>query len=621
LGLGNAGLSTFLDWFCATERTVTLFSQGVNQSVIGTDKVNAIINAHLASGRIGRPGMGPFSLTGQPNAMGGREVGGLANQLAAHLRFDDADDRESLRRFWNAPALPKAPGLKAVDLFEAVREGRVRALWIAGTNPAESMPRADRVREALEACPFTVVSDCWPTGTTRRADVVLPAAGWGEKNGTVTKSERMISRQRGFRPAPGLARPDWWMFAEVARRMGFGAGFPYANPAEIFREHAALSAFRNQGRRIFDIGALATLSDEEYDRLGAIRWPCRENHPSVKRCFADGGFPTPNCRARFVAIHPPPRTGDAQFPFILNTGRLRDQWHSMTRTGFVPSLMESASPSLALSPADAQRLGVTEDGLIRISTRHGTTVLPASITTAQRNSEVFAAMHWTGAHSGSDAIARLVGAKADPHSGQPGLKAEAAAIEALPVLWHGILQSRTCPEPKGEFFWFRAPLAGGMHRLRLSGWKALPPGHELPDWAARLCGADADSERIELMDAARGLYRLAILRGARLQSCLFIARSPEALPGPDAVNALFAVADWRQGRAAILQARTTVHQEAGRIVCLCHGVRDTAIRRAIRAGRLNSVAAIGQTLRAGTNCGSCKGELAELLHADMESAA
>ncbi len=263
----------FYDLFARTERAVTLYSQGVNQSVSGSDKVNAILNCHLATGRIGRAGMGPFSLTVQPNAMGGREVGGLANQLAAHMMFTPGDiDR--VRRFWNAPNMAAQPGLKAIDLFEAVADGRVKAVWIAATNPADTMPRATRVREALAKCPLVIVSDAWPTDTTALADIVLPAAGWAEKDGTVTNSERCISRQRVFRASPGEARPDWWMFAQVARRMGWENAFAYRGPADIFREHAALSAFENDGTRVFDIGALAGLDDAAYDALAPVQWPC-----------------------------------------------------------------------------------------------------------------------------------------------------------------------------------------------------------------------------------------------------------------------------------------------------------------------------------------------------------
>jgi assimilatory nitrate reductase catalytic subunit len=219
----DADLKLFYSWFADTERTTTLYSQGINQSSSGTDKVNAIVNCHLATGRIGRPGMGPFSLTGQPNAMGGREVGGLANQLAAHMSFGDPADVDRARRFWNAPRIATRPGLKAVDLFEAALDGRIKTLWILSTNPAASMPRAERVRAALGACPFVVVSDCWPTDTTRFADIVLPAATWGEKDGTVTNSERCISRQRAFRPPPGEALPDWWML-ELRGRKANGLG-------------------------------------------------------------------------------------------------------------------------------------------------------------------------------------------------------------------------------------------------------------------------------------------------------------------------------------------------------------------------------------------------------------
>ena len=216
-------LARFFDWFSATERSLTLYSQAVNQSSAGTDKVNAIINCHLATGRIGRPGTGPFSLTGQPNAMGGREVGAFTNQVAAHMSFADEAEIDRVRRFWVASRMAGQPGLKAVELFEAARDGGIKALWILGTNPAASMPRASRVREALAACPFVAVSDCWLNDTTVFADVVLPALGWGEKDGTVTNSERVISRQRRFRATPGEARPDWWMLAEVARRLGWGA--------------------------------------------------------------------------------------------------------------------------------------------------------------------------------------------------------------------------------------------------------------------------------------------------------------------------------------------------------------------------------------------------------------
>ena len=227
-GAAEKDIARLFSWFAATEKVITCFSQGVNQSVQGTDKVNAIINCHLATGRIGRPGMGPLSLTGQPNAMGGREVGGLANQLAAHMGFDEASvDR--VARFWKAPRIARSEGLKAVDLFRAVENGGIKALWVMATNPVVSLPRADAVRRALAGLELLVVSDNVFAGdTVSLAQIRLPAAGWGEKDGTVTNSERCISRQRSFLPVPGEAKPDWWIVSEVARRMGYADAFPIA---------------------------------------------------------------------------------------------------------------------------------------------------------------------------------------------------------------------------------------------------------------------------------------------------------------------------------------------------------------------------------------------------------
>ena len=283
---------------------MTCYSQGVNQSIRGTDTVNAIINCHFACGRIGKPGAGPLSLTGQPNAMGGREVGGLANQLAAHMGFDDASvDR--VRRFWQAPRMATAEGLKAVDMFDAVADGRIKALWVIATNPVVSLPRADAVRAGLGRLELFVVSDnVAGADTVARAPIRLPACGWGEKDGTVTNSERRISRQRAFLPPPGEARPDWWIVCEVAKRLGHGGAFAFQSPAEIFAEHAALSAFENDGSRAFDLGALAAVSSAEYDALAPFQWPQRRGAPAAEpsRFFAAGGFFTADGRGRFVPV-------------------------------------------------------------------------------------------------------------------------------------------------------------------------------------------------------------------------------------------------------------------------------------------------------------------------------
>ena len=341
-GLTDGAVELFFDWFAKTERVVTLYSQGINQSSSGVDKVNAIINCHLLTGRIGRPGMGPFSLTGQPNAMGGREVGGLANQLAAHMEIENPDHRDLVQRFWRSPVIASSAGLKAVDMFEAIAEKRIKAVWIMSTNPLVSLPDADSARAALDACELVVVSDCMQhTDTTRHASVLLPATTWGEKDGTVTNSERRISRQRPFLAAPDSARPDWQIVCDVARRMGF-TGFDYSNVAEIFREHASLSAFENGGVRDFDLTALSTLDDAAYDELAPVQWPVTPDHPAgTARLFEAGGFFTADRKAHFVPVvpRPPKNATDRDFPLALNTGRIRDQWHTMTRTGKSPRLM------------------------------------------------------------------------------------------------------------------------------------------------------------------------------------------------------------------------------------------------------------------------------------------
>lgn len=617
-GLVPADIARFYDWFAATPRTVTAFSQGVNQSSAGTDKVSAILNCHLATGRIGRPGAGPLSLTGQPNAMGGREVGGLANQLAAHGRFEDPVDVERVRAFWGAPNLATRPGLKAIELFEAVREGRVKALWVIATNPAASLPRVGRVREALRACPFVVVSDCWPNETTALAHLVLPAAGWGERDGTVTNSERRISRQRPFRQAPGEARPDWWALAEVARRMGWGEAFAWEGPAAIFREHAALSACLNAGRRPFDLGALATLSDAAYDALQPRRWPLPAGAATEGgRLFAEGGFATPDGRARLVPtpFRPPAERPDAERPLVLNTGRVRDQWHTMTRTGRVPRLLAHVSaPTVTLAPADAARLGIAEGGLARLSTAHGSLTLRAAVSAGQRPGEAFVPMHWADGFASAGPVGRIVGAALDPVSGQPELKATPVRIEPAPTRWRGLLLHRLPARPaEPDLHWSRIPLARG-HALELQGERALPEGAALAAFARHLLDPPEGADQLEVADPGRQLWRFAALVGGRLEACLFLAGAEAALPSREALAGLLGDLVAEEARPVLLAGRAANGGGAcGRTVCACFSVGLGALREAIVARRLTSVAEIGATLRAGTNCGSCIPELEEII--------
>src|SRR5712664_1122125 len=617
-GLSEVDVADFFQMFRNTPRVVTMYSQGVNQSAQGTDKVNAIINCHLATGRIGRPGMGPFSLTGQPNAMGGREVGGLANQLAAHMRFDQADHVDRVRRFWNAANMATRPGLKAVQLFDAVHDGTIKALWIAGTNPAVSLPQSNRVREALRRCPFVVVADVRHNDTTEFAHVGLPAMAWSEKDGTVTNSERCISRQRAFRPAPGEARPDWWMLTQLARRMGFVAAFDYRGPAQIFREHAALSAFENDGERAFDIGGLAALDDRAYDALEPVQWPVRHDGAASARLFGDGRFAHADGRARLVAtaFRAPVETGDDARGLMLNTGRVRDQWHTMTRTGDVPSLAQhTPEPFLDMHPDDAARAQLVDGGFARIESRHGGAIMRVRVTATQTSGEVFAAMHWSENNASTGPADRLVGGACDPVSGQPELKATAVMALPQPMAWHGLLLRRVSVRLQSADYWCRIAIDGGFG-YTLSGIEKLAADHETPDAAHILAwlGAATTSDLAVYADPARGVFRYASFVDGALEACLFIARDPASLPDRAAAVMMFAEPAPDHNRARVLAGVSLAGVPSpGPTVCACFAVGRTTILAAVQSGKLASVAAIGEALRAGTNCGSCLPELATIL--------
>ncbi|WP_262296783.1 nitrate reductase [Microvirga sesbaniae] len=608
-------LRAFYTLWSRSERVVTAYSQGVNQSVAGTDKVNAIINCHLFTGRIGRPGMGPFSLTGQPNAMGGREVGGLATMLAAHLDINRPDHRELVRSFWGSPGTAARPGLKAVDLFRAIGQGRVKAVWIMGTNPADSMPDADAVEDALRACPFVVVSDVTRTDTTRHADVLLPAAAWAEKSGTVTNSERRISRQRAFLKPPGEARPDWRIVCDVAARMGFSEAFDYRSPAEIFREHAALSGLANDGTRDFDISACAGLSESAYDALAPVQWPRRPGEGldgTATRFFAEGGFYTPDRRGRFVPTPVAPPEVSEEFPVILNTGRIRDQWHTMTRTAKTPRLTSHYAESFCeIHPEDAEDAGIAPATLVRIVSPQGTAVVRALVTERQQKGSVFVPMHWTDQHAAQGRIGAAVLPAADPVSGQPGLKFSHARIEPCEVAWYGFAVVRNRPETVPAEYWALARTDGGW-RIELAG---AARAQDWATYAAALIGRGEDPETLSYSDQDRASFRLATFSGDRLLGALFIAPQPVAVSRTWVVGHLAAPAIRGAERLRLLSGRPGADQpDPGPIVCACFSVGANRIAAAVADGAA-SVDAVGEAVRAGTNCGSCRVEIRRLIDA------
>jgi assimilatory nitrate reductase catalytic subunit len=628
-GLKTADVRLFFELFTATERTVTVYSQGVNQSAHGTDKVNAIVNCHLATGRIGRPGMGPFSVTGQPNAMGGREVGGLANQLAAHMNFENPADIDRVSRFWRASRMAREGGLKAVDMFRAAGDGRIKALWIMGTNPAVSMPDSVRVRAALKACDFVVVSDATRTDTTRYADALLPAAAWGEKDGMVTNSERRLSRQKPFLPIPGEARADWCIICDVARRMGFADAFDYAGPAAIFREHAALSAFENEGERLFDLGALAEISDAEYEAFEPRHWPVRNSssrlrsdEEAVDRLLAEGRFPTPDGRARFVSVRQEgvALAASADYPLALNTGRLRDQWHTMTRTGNVPRLMANApTPVIDLHPRDAAAHRLGEGDLAHLSTQYGFARAKVRITDAQRPGHAFLPMHWSGLFAANAGPGSLASPITDPFSGQPELKHVPLRIVREDVAWAGVLLTRRDLRPTGFVHWSRQKVQGG--------WVYELGGTETPDQGILLAKQFLEAFRadqlLEYRDRKGLNYRAAVVDEAGAMAEALLVAPPGQLPECEWLVSLLGtrVQLTMADRHALLSGRSSIAiPSVGRIVCSCFNIGVNQLAAAVASG-CQSVEAIGEALSAGTNCGSCRPEIRAIIDATHIQAA
>lgn len=616
-GLPVDQVIAFYRMFTRTERTVTVYSQGVNQSTAGTDKVNAIINCHLATGRIGRPGMGPFSVTGQPNAMGGRETGGLANQLACHMELDNPVHRDVVQEFWGGPALAAAAGLKAVDMFDAVADGRIKALWIMATNPAVSLPDADRVRDAISKCSFVAVSDVTRrTDTAALAHVLLPAAAWGEKDGTVTNSERRISRQRAFLPMPEDVRADWWMMSQVATRMGYDHGFDYAGPSDIFREYAGLTAINNGGSRDLDLGGMAQIDDGAYDGLKPTLWPVRAEGISEQRFFAEGGFFTDDGRGRFIAVEDraPASAPDAACPLVLNTGRIRDQWHTMTRTGLSPSLSRHlAEPFLEISPEDADRIGLAPAQVARVESPLGDCLLRVLVTSRVRAGQVFMPMHWNDQWSGRARADALVAPHVDPVSGQPEAKYTPVNVKPFAAAFYGFAVSVTEPATDGVDYWTLARAEGG--------WRVEVAAGERPDnwtdWARGFLGIYPDDTGVQIMaseDKANGGYRMAAFRGDVLIAAMFIAVDPVAVDRAWVAQQVGTEVPALADRLAVLAGRRGADKaDPGAIVCTCMFVGANDIRRAIAEEGCATVDAVGACTGAGVTCGSCRPEIQVML--------
>jgi len=539
--------------FGGAKAALSLYCQGLNQSASGTWKNCALINLHLATGQIGRPGAGPFSLTGQPNAMGGREVGGMANLLSAHRDLSNPADRAEVAKLWGIKTVPDKPGKTAVEMFEAIGRGEIKAVWIACTNPAQSMPDANAVRKALSAAEFVVVQEAFRDAETcDYADVLLPAASWGEKEGTVTNSERRISRVRAAVQPPGEARTDWRIAVDFARRFS-AAGeklFPFRNPEQIFDEHRETT----RGRDLDITG----LSYAVLDRDGPQQWPYPEGAGSGRvRLYADGVFPTPSGRARFVATEymPPAEEPDGQFPIRLTTGRLRDQWHSMTRTGLVARLFShSPEPEIIVAESDLQKNGLSNLALVRVTSRRGSLVMKIRASDDMRPGDAFIAMHWGGRFMGGAGTNALTVPAIDPYSKQPELKHAAVRIEPFAARWRGAFAAIATPELQ-----------------RAAG-----------AWLTRF-----DYAALTLAEGPEILLRLELATAGDPDSKALAEL--EKLFGQPPVT----------GAAAFERA-----------VCACFKVDESQIRAAVAAGA--TLARLQKDLKCGTNCGSCVPELRRL---------
>lgn len=632
-------LTTFYRWFAHTEKAITFYSQGINQSSTGTDKCNAIINCHLATGKLGKVGAGPFSITGQPNAMGGREVGGLANMLAAHMDYTP-DNIAIVSEFWNSTAVSRQPGLKAVDLFDAVADGRIKAVWIIGTNPAVSMPDADRIKAALEKCETVIVSDCIAaTDTTATANILLPATGWGEKNGTVTNSERCISRQRSLLDAPGDAQHDWWILSRVAQAMGYKEAFAYSSPRDIFIEHAALSGFKNnsaqklsntnapgpfniQAPRLFNISALSHLSEADYDQLKPIQWPVTSASPKgTQRLFTEGAvdedayndrlFPTPSGKAQFITAPSelPKRSLNRRYPLALNTGRLRDQWHSMTRTGRASRLLDHIDqPFVAMHPHTAAQYDLAEGDLAQVKTAQGKIEIVVQLENGLQENQLFVPIHWSNQFASSARVGALVAAITDPVSGQPEFKFTPAAITKVVVPNWVVIVSRSRLVCDSFINWSLSPLENNQGYLYQV---AVPAGFNWQDFiAAKRLTEQGPAQAYEhYSNASHADQRFICYSDQQIELAIFTHVNRSQLPSRNRLQRLFSESINGDYWSLIADSDKP---DLGKQICACFKVSEQCIISAIEEGAI-SAAELGEKLQCGTNCGSCIPELNTLL--------
>ncbi|MCW5653529.1 nitrate reductase [Hydrogenophaga sp.] len=653
-GLPKEDLYTAARWFAQSPATLSLYCQGLNQSSSGTAKNATLINLHLATGQIGKPGAGPFSLTGQPNAMGGREVGGLANLLSAHRDMANPEHRAEVAALWGVPSVPAHPGKTAVEMFQAAADGEIRALWIACTNPAQSLPDQATVRRALQRAEFVVVQEAYAgAATCDYADLLLPATTWGEKDGTVTNSERRISRVRAAVPAPGQARHDWRIAVDFAQRLearlrpGLPTLFPYPDAESLWLEHREST----RGRDLDITG----LSYAMLQQQGPQQWPLRAGDSQGRaRLYEDGVFPTPDGRARFAALPYAPlaEPREARYPFSLITGRLRDQWHGMTRTGTLGRLFGHVpEPVVALHPQDMARQGIRSGDLVYVTSRRGAILVPAQPSDELGPSQAFIAMHWGGEYLGGQAsngevlagVNALTSPAFCPTSRQPELKHTAVKVLKADLPWtllglawlpdaqalgaHAALRALMARFP----FAACVPFANGVplaqaDTLGRTGVLFRAAGHVAPapevlEQIEALLGLDT-RDALRYADQQRGQRRTVrrVQEGGhtRLEGVLLAGDTQaEAWIRPVLQEELPAETYGRSLLMPGARAPVNVGPRA-RTVCTCFQVTDAAIADELarcEGDASQRLAALQNRLQCGTQCGSCVPELRRLVQA------
>ncbi|MBB1287555.1 nitrate reductase [Pseudoalteromonas sp. SR43-6] len=597
----------FYALFANSPSAISFYSMGINQSSSGVDKCNAIINAHLASGKLLKPGSGPFSITGQPNAMGGREVGGLANQLAAHLDIENEAHQSLVQRFWLSPTIAKKAGSNAIDMFDEIAAGKIKAVWIMATNPMVSLPNNAAIKKALETCELVVVSDCIAKSDTLKfANVAFPSTGWGEKNGTVTNSERRISRQRPLVAPYSGAKNDWQIMCEVAKKMGF-EGFDFTDPSGIFEEWAQLTDFENNGSRLLNLSGLVGLTKSQYDNLKPIMWPVVKNQPYKNgQVFTNNQFSTADKKARFIPITPqlPVQQTSSDYPFVMNSGRIRDQWHTMSRTGKSTALSSHITrPYIEINPLDASKLAIKQNDLISAIAQTGQVTAHAKVTDAVRKGECFMPIHWNKQFASSATVSGLYQSVVDPLSGQAECKHGAVNIVKAPFEQYMQLFTKNELVINSDF-WLKVNASNCFnYQLALNEAQS-----DLLYFCQTLTGLQG---QWSAMNTAKAMH-VQCIQNDQLAFVGVISNEQKEI-SLEWINHLFAepLLTFTQLQS-LLYATPDEEFTQGMQVCSCFKVREQPIINAIKNGA-NTVEQLGSELKCGTNCGSCKTQLSQLI--------